>query len=280
MTFDRLGQYYLIRCYPNEAYRTAFNTGEKIYLNSSEYFLNLENRFQQDDEGVVFRQEPNTTGMFFQTDDYTEQDLINKGIFQIKDGKKIINPDVQLNDLKDVLLTHSSISFQTEDMILSVPFYMCCFYLIPKSDLIIDEEGFYFRNDNVISSFYNFMNQYAQEQGGYAFASIYDAQKLVSTLHQILHPKGYLMGYGPVQYEDVPQENRLNNFQKNNLDGLLLTKPTKYAYQHEFRIIIRPSHNQMHDHIEEKGQDLHNAICQDFAYLTPDYVKRMKNHEI
>ncbi len=50
-----LNDYYLVKAFGKPEYMKGFNSGN-IYLNSTSYFWNLENTFQQDKEGLVFQQ--------------------------------------------------------------------------------------------------------------------------------------------------------------------------------------------------------------------------------
>lgn len=50
-----LNDYFLLKVFSKSDYMESFNNGS-VYLNSTSYFWNMENAFQQDKEGLVFQQ--------------------------------------------------------------------------------------------------------------------------------------------------------------------------------------------------------------------------------
>ena len=70
-------------------------------------------------------------------------------------------------------------------------------------------------------------------------------------------------------------EERIAAFKSNDISKVVFTKDREFAYQHEFRMYIN-SGNCTQEHIELQGIDLQSTVVKDFAYLSPEYIKKLQ----
>lgn len=246
-----------MHCFSEEKHRKEFNTGEKIYINSVQYFHDLEDEFQRDFEGGILRQEPNKNGFFlFSKSNLTADEAINKTINHQLENDELLIP--------------------TSDFKIYINGYIFCLTLIPKCYLRIrDNEIVFNENHNIASCFYYLLNQYTKNCK-YTYISLYDAQSFMEIFYSQMTNKGYSISYGCVNYEKLSQEQRFKYYSKKDISKLIFTKDDKFDYQNEFRIFLHKPGKEVQGHIEEVGIDLQSSVVKDLVYLSPKYVSELE----
>ena len=245
-----------MHCFSEEKYRKEFNSGEKIYIKAVQYFHDLEDEFQRDFEGGVFRQLPNIKTFLLNTkSDLTVNQAIDKIIsHHLQDGEWII---------------------PTSDFKFYINGYIFCFTIIPKCYLEIrDNQIIFNETHNIIDDFYYLLNQYTMDSK-YTYISLYDAQSFMETFYPQMTSRGYKISYGCVDYENLSQEQRCKCFSEKNIAKLIFTKDERFNYQNEFRIFLHKTGEMVQDHIEEVGINLQSSVVNDLVYLSPEYVKQI-----
>ena len=131
--FSKFRNYYFIKCFSEETYRRQFNSGEKLYLNSMEYFHKKENSFQADLEGLILCQTENATGnIILSKEPQTFESIVKK--------------------VKENSFGENDLIIQTENVKFLIHGYICCFAIIPKSNIYFEEENMIdYKNENTIS---------------------------------------------------------------------------------------------------------------------------------
>jgi len=257
MDFSGFKNYYFMRCFPKEEYREQFNSGDKLYINSAKYFHDLDNKFQQDFEGGIFRQIAGTKAYLLKAQaDLTTDEAIDK----------VINS--KLEDDEWILPT-SDFRFFINGYILSLTIIPKCYLCITDKNIIFNEKH------NISEGFYYLLNQYAKDKK-YTFISLYDAEAFMRDFSSKITEKGYQMSCRTVDYEDLTQKQRCQYYAERNFEKLIFTKNKEYSYQHEFRILLQQAGIQEKDHIEEYGIDMRSALLNNLVYLTPEYMKEME----
>ena len=253
--FSKFRDYYFIKCFSEETYRRQFNSGEKLYLNSMEYFHEKENSFQADLEGLIFRQTENATGnIILSKEPQTFESIVKK--------------------VKEKSFGENDLIIQTKNVKFFINGYICCFAIIPKSNIYFEEENMInYKNEDVCNWLMMFLNRYSQ--GKYCYLSFYNAEPCLQILYDNLTSKGYRISYGLVEYNDMTTEERIAAFKSNDISKVVFTKDREFAYQHEFRMYIN-SGNCTQEHIELQGIDLQSTVVKDFAYLSPEYIKKLQ----
>lgn len=254
MDFSRFKNYYFMHCFSCEEYRDDFNTGKKAYINSVQFFHDLEDKFQQDFEGGVFRQPPNTTGFLIKANaNLTADEAIDNAINNhLDEGEWII---------------------KTADFKFYINGYIFCLTIIPKLYLEIREKEIVFNEKhNISAAFWYLLNQYTK-QSQYTYISLYDAESFMDAFYRQMTEKGYSLNYGCVDYENLSQEQRLKYYSEKNISKLLFTKDKRFDYQNEFRIFLQKTGMNQQAHIEETGIDMRCALLKNLVYLSPEYVK-------
>lgn len=256
MDFSCFKNFYLMHCFSEEKYRKEFNTGEKIYIKAVQYFHDLEDEFQRDFEGGVFRQAPKSKAFLLKTkSDITANDAIEKVLsHNLQDGEWIM---------------------PTSDFKFYINGYIFCFTLIPKRYLEIRGRQIVFNeNHNIANDFYYLLNRYT-EKSKCTYISLYDAQSFMETFYPHMTKMGYEISYGCVDYENLSQTQRWEYYSKRNIAKLIFTKDERFNYQNEFRIFLQKPGEQAQDHIEETGVALQSSVVSDLVYLSPEYVSEL-----
>lgn len=261
MDFSDYKDYYLIKCFSNEKYREDFNSGENIHLNSCQYFHKLENIFQKDMEGVITSQDEGQDGYVIIPHIDIKQ-LIN----DYNSGKG--NKDVSI---MQTILNNSEIICKTENFKSFINGYLCCFYIIKKSQIIFKDKEIHFSNGNDYNDFFYFLNMYSGN--GYAYISVYDAETLLSTLCSEMFSKGYDYTNGFVKYENLSEKEKIKFFNEKNTYKIVFTKDKSFEYQKEFRIFFTPKKRSLSEFIEEKICPLSKSVVNKFVYLSPDFCR-------
>lgn len=257
MDFSNFRNYYFIRCFQEYEYRKQFNCGTKIYINSMDYFHSLENKFQQDKEGIILEQKAGSKGYC----------LLSKNCKSLdKAIEKIIYGDAGNDDLV----------IQTKDFKVSINGYILCMTIIPKSYFSISDKNIIFNeNMNFVKQFFDLLNQYSEDKG-YSYVSIYDAEKFMNIFYSEMINRGYTIDYGMIAYESLTPKRRLELSSNKNYRKIVFTKSKIYSYQQEFRFFISGKSDKKQDHIEEYGINIYPSLLNDFTYLSPDYIKKIK----
>ena len=256
MDFSNFINYYFIRCSSVQKYRDDFNSGEKMYINSVQYFHDIENEFQQDFECGIFRQEPNTTAYLLKArSEFTANEVIDKVINNCLEEDEWI--------------------MKTSDFKIYINGYILCLTLVPKSYIAFVEKGVAFNSEyNIAPGFWYLLNQYSNSK--YLYFSVYDAETFMKIFYTEMSQRGYFVESGLVRYEKLDTEKRIE-YSQSDMRKLVFTKDEKYSYQNEFRFFIRcrDSDNTL-DHIEVIGIDLRPSLIRNYAYLSPEYAKELK----
>lgn len=256
MDFSKFKDYYFMKCFPVQKYRDEFNNGKKMYINSVQHFHDSINGFQQDFEGGVFRQEPNTSAYLLMTkSDLTADEAIDKAIN---------------NRLKD-----DELIMETSDFKIYINGYILCLTIIPKQYINFAENSIVFNSKfNIASEFWHLLNQYSNNK--YSYFSVYNAETFMNIFYTEMSRKGFLVESGIVRYEKLDTEKRIK-YSQSDMRKLVFTKDEKYSYQNEFRFFIRQKNNDNTlDHLEVVGVDLRPSLIKSYAYLSPEYAEELK----
>lgn len=265
----RLENYYLLKCFSQEKYRENFNTGKNVYINSLEYYDKLENSFQQDEEGMIFKQQNNEEAHIIFGSEMFSNELLEK----LKADGHRVNSDISIDDILCLSKVAGSKHFLSENFKFRFCGYISCFYLIPKSYLLFKDNKIIFNPKyNFKDEFYCFLNEYC-ENDKYCYVSVYDAKPFVDLIIKSLKENDFDYVCSPVKYEDLSFEQRIMLYVNKNFKRLVFTKNKSYKYQNEFRIFISNKAGNSKDHLEFHGEDLRKTVVKNFAYLTTTYIK-------
>lgn len=254
-----LKDYYLVKCFTAQKYRDDFNNGVDIHINNNRIFWKKENTFQQDLEGVIFRQ--NGNGYLF---------VPKKGCEPIIEKIMKNPPKTTSKQMMEILADYIDVLGSTTDLTISVDGYICCFYLLPKKDIRFDitDNSIAF-SDEVYENILNYIADYARENkkhGEKSYVSIYDAYTFMLVFSQGFKSKGYSIKYGIVSYSDVTVEKKIEALKNSDYKTLIFTKPTKYSYQNEFRIFLPQKDDVLKDYLSESGIDMRPSVVASFVY--------------
>lgn len=233
-----LSNYYLVKCFSKDEYRKSFNAGTDIHIKSTGYFWKLENTFQQDLEGLIFRQ--SGEGYLIRTNSEFEN---------------VVRASSSLDDIKSKIPQYGEILTETENFFTRIDGYICCFYLLPKSSVEFDNGEIRFLNSSEEKDLLYFLDRYYEESKA-LFASIYDAIPFRKIFCDGMLERGYEIITGGVKYEDLTVEDRIQRFQQKDYQSLVFTKPVDYSYQKEFRIFLTNKEEQC-DFISENGIEIY-----------------------
>lgn len=251
--------YYLIKCYSQEKYRSDFNKGN-LYLKALSYFHNVENKFQQDKEGRIFHQANNRLGSLCTIDPFESavvSDLMEKG---------------KMDEGIEVLKAKGNQIAETTDFMVNISGFLSCFYLMPKKCLNISKNNIDISPIEEYNHFFNFLNSYAEEQG-FTFFSVYDAPKLITKMGQAINHENYNFTFGCVTYQDVSDQTKIKWFLENQIEKIVFTKPIKFEYQKEFRFFVSPKNQTTCDSISIITDSLESTVISSLVYLTPKYCE-------
>ena len=215
-----LRDYLLVRAFKCAKYREDFNNGD-IFINNATNYWNLENEFQQDKEGCVFSQS-------------------GKG-FLIKTNSEFKNALHGFSKYNAVLTylkekNAGEILAETKNFSIGLDGYLCCFYLLNKSDVSFFQ--------NVLSITVIFCNIFFKG----------------------MSERGYKIAYGQVKYKDIDETTRIELYKKGDLNSIFFTKPTKYSYQKEFRLLLIKPNEPIEHHVTEHGINIEKSRLASFDY--------------
>ena len=255
--FSRLKHYYLMKCFSKEEYRDEFNTGKKIYINSMEYFHDLENYFQRYFEGGVFEQLPGTRGYLF----------ISKAGTSIENvmDRYMKKPA----DAEDGFI-------ETSNFKIYVNGYILCLTIIPKAYISFGHDKITFNETfNIREDFFYLLNEYTTGTG-YTYISIYDAEVFMKIFCEAMKKRGYDISYGEVDYQSISQKERIEHYVNRDIEAIIFSKDEKYSYQHEFRIFLQNEFQNAKSHVEEVNINMLPSVVYDMVYLSPSYVEKLR----
>lgn len=254
--------YYLIKCYNREEYRSDFNKGI-LYFKELSFFWKVENEFQQDKEGVIFSQRPDCSSFLYDINSIQSRcvsELMKTG--NIIDGIEIVkSKGKQIAEI--------------ENLCLNITGYLSCFYLIPKECLKISNKKIDISPINEYNNFFYFLNEYAKEQG-YTYVSIYNASQLIEKTCYALNDKNYDFTFGCITYEDVDELTKIKWFSEKQMQKIVFTKPFNFKYQKEFRFFVSPQNKTTDDSISIISDSLESTVISSLVYLTPECYKKLK----
>ncbi|MBR0529686.1 MAG: hypothetical protein IJJ76_07995 [Ruminococcus sp.] len=246
-----LNDYLLLKVFKSAERRDQFNKGD-VYLSSTSNFWKLENSFQQDKEGGIFEQEGK--GFLLKTN---------------PDFPKILAKSTSLDDVLRYLSEENAgeVIAETADCSLRFEGYLCCFYLLSKKAISFTSNTLSITSDQERKDITLFLNKYLEDAPNHDFyVSIYDAVTFCKVFCKIMSDRGYSVSYGQVNYEDIDEPTRISRYQNGDGYTILFTKPTKYSYQKEFRIVVTKSNEPIKDHITESGIDIESCRFGSFDY--------------
>lgn len=250
-----LRDYFFVKCFETANYRESFNDGTNIYINSTAHFWKLENAFQQDFEGMILKQS-------------------GKGcVFAAKSGfEQLIKESSSLDDLikKSADSGAGKKLFDTSDMNFRLDGYICCFYLLPKSEVSFTKTSLSILSKAEREDMALFHEKYLNDSTTKMFyASIYDAYTFCQLFCTGMESRGYEITMGAVEYKDVTMIERIKMAQERNYKSIVFTKPTSYSYQKEFRIFLIKKGENTKDHISESGIEIYNSLVCNYDYTKP-----------
>lgn len=246
-----LNDFFLVKAFNRPEYMESFNNGN-IYLNSTSYFWKLENSFQQDLEGLIFHQ-------------------LGKGYVFIANPKfeKLVKVSSSLEELKKRAIEErlGKVLFETTEVSSRLDGYICCFFLLPKSDVSFTQSTMSITNEKAKRDIAFFLEKYLNDSKTNDFhVSIYDAVTFCSIFFQKMKGKGYELFWGTVKYKDIDEMQKIRLFQNQNYASILFTKPTRFSYQKEFRIFINNANEQVKEHILVAEIDVYKSLLGSFSY--------------
>ena len=246
-----LNDYFLVKAFSRPEYMVSFNSGN-IYLNSTSYFWKLENTFQQDKEGEVFHQ----TGKGFII---KARPGFEKIVMSSSSVEQIINRASEENFGK-VICETAEVTFRLEG-------YICCFYLLPKSDVSFTQSTISITSEKARRDIAYFLEKYLNESTTKDFnVSIYDAVTFCSIFFEEMKKKGYRLTAGAVEYKNNNEIQKIKQFQNKDFRSILFTKPTQFSYQKEFRIFINNANEQVKENILVGGVEVYKSLLGSFNY--------------
>lgn len=232
------------------------NSGKKVYMKCLEYYHNLEDKFQRDFEGGIFKQ-------------------VGLGKFILSKYKLTLEEAIK--KAEEPTTSDQVVIFDTKDFKVYINGYIVCFTLIPKQYVEFSDNKIIFNYKNDYKKdFYHFLNMYTNK---YTYISVYEAKSFMEMFYRHMTQKGYNVEFGIVNYEDFSQEKRLYYYRNKRKDKLIFTKDNMFSYQREFRVFVEKLGENTYDHIEEEGVDLRTSVVKEMVYLSPDYVRELKLNE-
>ncbi len=242
-----LNDYYLVKCFNKQEHMDAFNNGT-LYLNSTVYYWKLENTFQQDFEGLVFRQE-------------------GKGYLIAADSEfgNIVKKANSLSDIMESMSGHGEVMGETTDFSIRINGFISCFYLLPKKDVQIGNGVLKFTNPQAENDLRFFFQKYLEDNNS-IFAGLYDASRLCRILNGHFDQSDYDLAWGDVEYKDLKTSERISAFRNGEIEKIVFTKPLSYQYQKEFRFFISSRTTSTQDPIIENGIDAASCLVGIFNF--------------
>lgn len=246
-----LRDYLLVRAFKCAKYREDFNNGD-IFINNATNYWNLENEFQQDKEGCVFSQS-------------------GKG-FLIKTNSEFKNALHGFSKYNAVLTylkekNAGEILAETKNFSIGLDGYLCCFYLLNKSDVSFFQNVLSITSKQEREDIAEFLNKYLESVDTHdCYVSIYDAVIFCNIFFKGMSERGYKIAYGQVKYKDIDETTRIELYKKGNLNSIFFTKPTKYSYQKEFRLLLIKPNEPIEHHVTEHGINIEKSRLASFDY--------------
>lgn len=210
MSIFTLNDYFLMRLFSSQQYLTKFIEGE-VFFNNIMNYREMSNSFQGDEKEGTIIAETNPFEMYINYD----------------------TPRVQYIG-------------KTKNLILSLNGYACCFFLLPKEFFNINNgELEYDTNSPYLSDVKQCMNEY---NDGKPFFCIVDAYNFLNNIGSCMKEIGCGFVASPIEYKDMSTTERVSLYRNKQYIDLVMTKPTKYKYQNEYRIFIHFHPNGINDH--------------------------------
>lgn len=254
-----LNDYFLVKAFEKSDYMESFNNGS-VYLNSTSHFWELENPFQQDKEGLVFQH--SDKGYWLKTRPGFEN---------------IIGKSSSFNELMERIEKENGgqVICEATDFSVKLNGYICCFYLLPKSDVVFIKNRMTITNEVTNKDIVFFLNSYLAESKEKDFyVSIYDAVSFCNIFFEKMHNIEYQITYGMVKYNDIDETQRIKWFEERNYQSIVFTKSTQFSYQKEFRIFLHNATEQIKAHIIVDGGEIYRSVLGSFCY--EDIIKAKK----
>ena len=252
-----LNNYYLVKAFSKYEYMTEFNNGN-VYLNNSSYFWNLENSFQQDNEGVIFQPEGNL--YIFQSSKNVPEILKN-----YSNSKDAIEHLCKENLGKVIA--------EISNPIISLDRYLCCFYLLPKKDVSMANDSITFITEKERNDLEQFLINYLNASNAHdVYACIYNVATFLNIFSNAMINKGYSINYRQIEYKDIDGKTKLSLLKNGDIESLIFVKPTKFSYQKEFRIALTKSGDYSKTSILEKVEGIEKSII---CWFQCNYKKNM-----
>lgn len=196
---------YLIRLFNNKRYMQKFVATGQLYMNTLEFFRNMEEGFQGDHkEGKLIDKSMHATLEISSTNDFS-------------------NPDIVLTDVEWL-----------------VNGYVYCFYAAEEDEPIVSEGKIYY-NQATSLNLKNAVLQYRKENDGRdIYVVVLDAEKMIPEIEKQLKTVE-LPGYqGRVEYMENAALSTRQMFEIMSEKPWVsaFVKPQRYQYQKEWRVFI------------------------------------------
>ena len=249
-----LSEYLFIKAFSKKEYMDAFNKG-KVHFNCVKYFWKKQNFFQQDDEGKVFEQAGR--GYLIEGNDLMEKNI---------KGPASLDEIVR----RTILSNSGKLICETSDFSVRIDGYICCFYLLPKMDVLFTNDSLSVKNIESRKSLAIFLEKFLEDsETNYFYVGIYDAKILCNLIMNAMENKGYKCKSGMVKYTDVDEASKISQFNNGDFRAIAFEKSTKYSYQKEYRIWIYKPNETAEGYIEESGIGIGSSLYGTFCY---DYI--------
>lgn len=196
---------YLIRIFNDKRYMQKFVATGQLYMNTLEFFRNMEEGFQGD---------------------HKEGKLIDKAMhatLEISSTNDFSNPDIVLTDVE--WLTNG---------------YVYCFFAAEENELIVSEGKIYYDQTTSLN-LKNAVLQYRKENDGRdIYVVVLDAEKMIYEIEKQLKKVKYRGYQGRVEYvENVSLSMRqIFEIMCEKPWSSAFVKPQRYRYQKEWRVFI------------------------------------------
>lgn len=216
---------YLIRIFNDKTYMQKFVATGQLYMNTLEFFRNMEEGFQGDHrEGKLIGKEMHASLAISSTNDFS-------------------NPDVVFQDVEWIING-----------------YIYCFFAAEENDIMISKGKLYFNQATPLNLKEAILQYKKEKKGQDIHIILLDAQKTIQEIEKQLGTTGFQGYQGRVKYVDnafISSQHILEIMSGQPWNSAFI-KPQQYQYQKEWRVFIdvKP----LADHAEIYLQDMKKLV--------------------
>ena len=244
----QLSDYYFVKCFGKQSYRDTFNSGELFFGHVKEYW-GAENAFQQDFEGRILHQEGN--GLLIAAKPGFESVL--------KQARSVHDIEGIVKERGDTIIARTTSASSW------INGYICCFYLLPKRNVILQNDKMVFATDSMENKFKVFLANYIGDKR-VVFAGIYDAARLCKAVEEVCTNQGVPFARDMVKYADTDTTLVFSCINRGDISPIIFTKRKVYSYQQEYRMFIAPPKESAAENYRLKGVAVASCIVATFEY--------------